>query len=69
MVHDLCRVFWIGPLLGGVLATVMWEAILRPEQPVYSVSTEKQAVPIVPTDTSVASTTLHGEYLEGAQRV
>ncbi|CAM9120088.1 unnamed protein product [Ascophyllum nodosum] len=29
-------VFWIGPLLGGVLATVVWETILRPDQPVES---------------------------------
>lgn len=28
------RVFWVGPLLGGALATVVWEGILRPEQPV-----------------------------------
>ncbi|CAN0185408.1 unnamed protein product, partial [Discosporangium mesarthrocarpum] len=27
-------VFWIGPLLGGVLATLVWEAILRPQHPV-----------------------------------
>ncbi|CAM9120569.1 unnamed protein product [Ascophyllum nodosum] len=25
-------IFWIGPLLGGVLATVAWETILRPDQ-------------------------------------
>lgn len=28
----MVRVFWLGPLLGGVLATVVWEAILRPDQ-------------------------------------
>lgn len=28
------RVFWVGPLLGGVLGTVVWEAVLRPDQPV-----------------------------------
>lgn len=28
------RVFWIGPLFGGVLAAVAWEGVLRPEQPV-----------------------------------
>ncbi|CAM9427742.1 unnamed protein product [Ectocarpus fasciculatus] len=27
-------VFWVGPLLGGVLGTAIWEAILRPDQPV-----------------------------------
>eukprot|EP00903_Cladosiphon_okamuranus_P015435 g14256.t1 len=27
-------VFWAGPLLGGVLGTVVWEAVLRPDQPV-----------------------------------
>lgn len=27
------RVFWLGPLLGGVLATLVWEGILRPAQP------------------------------------
>ncbi|CAM9465452.1 unnamed protein product [Laminaria digitata] len=27
-------VFWVGPMLGGALATIVWEAILRPEQPV-----------------------------------
>ena len=27
------RVFWFGPLLGGVLATFVWEGILRPAQP------------------------------------
>ncbi|CAN0491465.1 unnamed protein product, partial [Ectocarpus sp. 12 AP-2014] len=27
-------VFWVGPLLGGVLGTVTWEAILRPDQTV-----------------------------------
>ncbi|CAN0061807.1 unnamed protein product [Ectocarpus sp. 8 AP-2014] len=27
-------VFWVGPLLGGVLGTATWEAILRPDQPV-----------------------------------
>lgn len=27
-------VFWAGPLVGGVLAAVVWEAVLRPEQPV-----------------------------------
>ncbi|CAN0393167.1 unnamed protein product, partial [Hapterophycus canaliculatus] len=25
-------VFWAGPMLGGVLATVVWEAALRPTQ-------------------------------------
>ncbi|CAN0316406.1 unnamed protein product, partial [Hapterophycus canaliculatus] len=25
-------VFWAGPMLGGVLGTVVWEAILRPDQ-------------------------------------
>eukprot|EP00752_Nemacystus_decipiens_P008578 g7659.t2 len=27
-------VFWVGPLLGGVLGTVVWEAVLRPDQPI-----------------------------------
>lgn len=27
------RVFWCGPLLGGVLAAVIWEVSIRPEQP------------------------------------
>ncbi|CAN0470176.1 unnamed protein product [Ectocarpus sp. 12 AP-2014] len=27
-------VFWVGPLLGGVLGTATWEAILRPDQTV-----------------------------------
>lgn len=27
------RVFWLGPMLGGVLAALVWEAILRPAQP------------------------------------
>eukprot|EP00904_Undaria_pinnatifida_P002901 jgi/Undpi1/12611/HiC_scaffold_6.g02280.m1 len=26
-------VFWLGPMLGGVLAALVWEAILRPAQP------------------------------------
>ena len=30
----LPRVFWFGPMLGGVLATLVWEGILRPAQPV-----------------------------------
>lgn len=25
------RVFWFGPMLGGALGTVVWEAILRPD--------------------------------------
>ncbi|CAN0451564.1 unnamed protein product, partial [Laminaria digitata] len=24
------RVFWFGPMVGGVLATLVWESILRP---------------------------------------
>ncbi|CAM9314702.1 unnamed protein product [Choristocarpus tenellus] len=28
-------VFWAGPLSGGVVAAVVWEAILRPKHPVY----------------------------------
>lgn len=32
------RVFWVGPLLGGVLGTVVWEAVLRPDQPVVEES-------------------------------
>ena len=31
----LPRVFWSGPMLGGVLATLVWEGILRPAQPVH----------------------------------
>lgn len=27
-------VFWAGPLIGGILAALVWEAVLRPEQPV-----------------------------------
>ncbi|CAM9121113.1 unnamed protein product [Ascophyllum nodosum] len=60
-------VFWIGPLLGGVLATIMWEAILRPEQPVHSASTVNRAVPIVPEDTSIGPNILQGKYHEEKQ--
>ncbi|CAM9677662.1 unnamed protein product [Pylaiella littoralis] len=35
-------VFWLGPLLGGVLATVVWEAVLRPDQAV--VEEQKQII-------------------------
>lgn len=35
---SLSRVFWFGPLIGGALAPVVWEAILRPEQPVSKTS-------------------------------
>lgn len=28
------RIFWAGPLLGGALGAVVWEAVLRPDQPI-----------------------------------
>lgn len=28
------RVFWVGPLVGGVLAAIVWETFIRPDQPV-----------------------------------
>ncbi|CAM9382637.1 unnamed protein product [Choristocarpus tenellus] len=32
--YDDHWVFWVGPMLGGVLATCVWEVILRPKHPV-----------------------------------
>ncbi|CAM9492968.1 unnamed protein product [Ascophyllum nodosum] len=37
-------VFWAGPLVGGALATIVWETILRPAQPVESASSGKEIV-------------------------
>ncbi|CAM9492763.1 unnamed protein product [Ascophyllum nodosum] len=37
-------VFWAGPLIGGALATIVWEAILRPAQAVESENSEKELI-------------------------
>ncbi|CBN74002.1 aquaporin [Ectocarpus siliculosus] len=39
-------VFWVGPLLGGVLATVTWEAILRPDQVIEQEKKVPQAISV-----------------------